>query len=85
MGRGVGWHRTSWFPGEKNPGLPCMIGQTKGVGSLQGLCGQSGFSYADSAFQAAVTTCLLERGPQKNVRCLEMTSSPSLAGGGDGC
>lgn len=47
------------------------------MGSLQGLCGQSGFPSADSAFQAAVTMWSLERGPQKNVLCLEMTSSPA--------
>lgn len=72
---GVGWHREPWFPG-KRPVLVGMTRRGKGVGSLQA----SGFPFADIAFWAAVAICSLERGLQENVPCLEMTSSPSLAG-----
>lgn len=51
-------------------------------GVSAGLLQAGGFPFADSAFWAAVTICSLERGPQKNVPCLEMTSSPSLPGDG---
>lgn len=55
------------------------------MGSLQGLCRQSGFLSADSAFPAAVTIRSLERGLQKNVPCLEMTSHQALPETEDDC
>lgn len=64
--------RKAWASSYDEEGLGCGIS----TGPLQA----SGFPFADSAFWAAVTICSLERGPQKNVPCLEMTNSSSLAG-----
>lgn len=59
--------RKAWASSYDEEGL----GRGISTGPLQA----SGFPFADSAFWAAVTICSLERGPQKNVPCLEMTNS----------
>lgn len=69
----------------KWPVLAGMRRRGRGHGISAGPLQASSFPFADIAFQAAVTICSLERGPQKNVPCLEMTSSLSLAGTEDGC
>lgn len=78
---GAGWHGVPPLQGE-SPGLSGMVRTDRGCGSPQGPRRRSGFSFADSAFWAAVTICSLERGLQKNVPCLEMENFPS--DGGDG-
>lgn len=83
MRKGIWWLLAiTGYPNsqEKGLGFQAWWRGTKGVGSLQGLCRRSGFSFADSAFWAAVTICSLQRRRQKNVPCLEMKNSPSHAG-----
>lgn len=74
----------SQFSG-KRPVLAGMRRRGRGCEISAGPLQASSFPFADIAFQAAVTICSLERGPQKNVSCLEMTSSLSLAGIEDDC
>lgn len=69
----------------KRPVIVGMRRRDREHGISAGPLQASSFPFADIASQAAVTICSLERGLQKNVPCLEMTSSLSLAGAENGC